>query len=319
MKKLQINLFNAKQVRFPMARRMYEEILKCQYLPEIKLCIHVENETKITWQNYFEQSKPIFDVNLVVHPDASYPRKIEYSHQTECKYSCKLDDDVLTSCYVWDYIFENLDKVTNKTPIIAPIISNGIPSVELFVEDFLNLDELKQAYNLFLNNSVLDFEWGLDYTKVNSKIRSMKEWNAREYWDFVTNVDTQWETRPVPWFYQIVRGVHPARFSYDYNMFIANKIIEKKDKFFAKHDYSFIHFDAPYFCNNMFVCETDFWRKTYDIFTDGWDEGQLTVQMRIDNSKVLYIKNGFAIHMAYGHTQNQQLIQNHYMTNLCTQ
>jgi hypothetical protein len=318
-KKLQINLFNSKPERVPMAKKMYEEIANCEYTTDIKLCLHLETHTKSLWQEYFKNDPPKFEVFIVVHPDSSYPNKINFSHQTDCKYSCKLDDDVLTSRYVWNFILENIEKIDIKTPIIAPIFTNGIPSADLFIEDFLTSVELQEAHQILLRNRVLDYEWGLDYTEINKKILTMKKWDSEEYWDFVTKVNTKWEERPVPWFYQIVRGVHPARFSYEYNMFIANKVIEKKEFFFAKHDYSFTNIKAPYFCNNMFICETDFWKKTYDIFYDGWDEGQLTVQMRIDDSQALYIKKGFAIHMAYGHTQNQQLIQNHYISSLCTQ
>jgi len=37
--------------------------------------------------------------------------------------------------------------------------------------------------------------------------------------------------------------------------------------------------------------------------------------MRLDNSSPLYIRNGYAIHMAYGMTRGQQEIESYYIQN----
>jgi hypothetical protein len=228
-----------------------------------------------------------------------------------------MDDDVLVSRHVWDYMIDNLGVLSDKFSVMAPILTNGIPTVELFVRDFLSEEDRKHAYKLFLTTGkVPENLWGLDYSDVNEKLRSMAEWNPLEYWKFIFKTDTKWETKPVPWYYGIVRGVHPARFSAEYNLFIADRVFKNREKFFAPQQYSFETFPTPYFTNNMFISETSYWKKTSQLFFDGWDEGQLTLQSRLDDSQILYVRNGFGIHMAYGMTERADFIEKTYLENL---
>lgn len=316
--KLQINMFSCghRSHRFPLSVKMYEEISKIKNLDKIRFCIHAELPVAQAWTQYFQQNNPNFDVRIYQYPNSNYLDRVRNAQNTEYEYSCKLDDDVLISRHVWDYMIDNLKIIDrNKFPIIAPILTNGIPSVELFIRDFLNENDQQEAHNILLRGRVPNL-WGLDYSKINEKIESMKKWNGKEYWDFVSKVDTKWETNPVPWSYFIVRGIHPARISAEYNLFIANKIFENKDKFFGKNEYLLETFNAPYFTNNLFIAETQYWINTLPLHNDGWDEGQLSLRMMMDESSVLYVKNGFGIHMAYGMTEQQMLIEKTYIENI---
>ena len=49
-----------------------------------------------------------------------------------------------------------------------------MPSVELFMKEFLNEEDLKIAHKLLLNGSVQQNLWGLDYTEINNKIKNRK-------------------------------------------------------------------------------------------------------------------------------------------------
>lgn len=316
MEQLQINMFCSKPERFRFALRSYTEISKAKNRNKLRVCLHTESNTVEDWKNFFSDKKPDFKVMLAVHKTPTYLEKVYLAHKTDCLYSCKLDDDTLLSSHVWDFIIDNLNKINESTPIIAPILTNGIPSVEFFIEDFLDKEEKEQAFKLLLKGRINPNEWGLNYNPINEKINAMKTWCGREYWDFVSQTNTEWLERPVPWHYYHVRGVHPARYSEEYNMFIADCIFKKRDKFFSKQEYSLEEYEAPYFTNNMFVSKTDYWKETLQLFDDGFDEGQLTLQKDIDNSKILYVRNGFGIHMAYGMTANQQKIQQYYMNNL---
>ena len=316
-KKLQINLFCSKLSRFEFTKKMVDEIFKIEDKSAIKLCIYGEESNLNLWKQYFAFKIPTFHIELVLLNSVSYPVKVTHAHKTECKYSCKMDDDVLMSNHVWEYILGNIDNINSKHPIIAPIFTNGIPSTDMFVDDFLSLEDRAIAHKLFTKESVInESEWGLNFTNINKNISKMSTWCGKEYWKMVSEVDTEWDKRPLPWYYYMVRGVHPARYSYEYNMFIANKIIENRSKFFGKGEYKLEEYDAPYFCNNLFICETDYWRDSFKLFNDGWDEGQLTLKMSLDDAKPLYIRNGFAIHMAYGMTQRQGDIEQFYIQNI---
>ena len=316
--KLQINLFTCqqKEYRTPLTLKMIEEISKSKYASDFALYIYTEPRSSEFFKQYFKANKPTFKIFLAEMETSSYPDRVNFAHKSQSEYSCKMDDDVLMSSYVWDFVYENLDKIDNRNPVMVPIFTNGIPSADLFVQDFLEPGDVQKARQYFLTEPIADSEWNLDYSAINREIKTWQTWDDVRYWDFVTNVDTGWSTRPVPWYYYMVRGVHPARYSKDYNIFIADKINSNREKFFSKNDYRLETYKAPYVCNNLFFSKTEFWRSTYSLFNDGWDEGQLTLQMDIDKSTPLYIRNGFAIHMAYGMTRGQRDIESHYINNL---
>jgi hypothetical protein len=313
---LQINLFCSKISRFDFTKKMVDEILKIKDKTKIKLCIYGELNNINLWKDYFTTNKPSFNIELICFADSHYPSKVSHAHKTTYEYSCKMDDDILMSHHVWEFILDNLDKINKEHPVIAPIFTNGIPSTDMFVDDFLSEEDRKIAHKYFLTEYIDENEWGLNFSNINKNISSMKQWCGKEYWQMVTNVNTEWDTRPLPWYYYMVRGVHPARYSRDYNIFIADKIIENKNKFFEKQNYRLETYEAPYFCNNLFFCRTEFWKESFKLFSDGWDEGQLTLKMDLEKSSPLYIRNGLAIHMAYGMTRGQQEIENYYIKNI---
>ena len=316
--RLQINLFSCsnKNARFKISTRILDELLEIKNKDKIRLVIHAEGELVDMWVQYLSTKTIGFELNLVKHETSWYLSRTYESLNTPCKYSCKVDDDALISRHVWDYMIENLDKLSYENPVIAPIFTNGIPSVEMFVEDFLDPDDVEKAHELFLDGYILEDQWNLNYSEVNEKIASMSKWDGREYWDYMEDADTKWETSPVPWSYFQVRGVHPARFSKEYNMFIADRIFANRDKFFAKNEYRLEEYHAPYWTNNIFVSTTDFWKNTMPIHNDGWDEGNMNLRMLMDNSRVLYVRNGFGIHMAYGMTEGQSEIERYYTENI---
>lgn len=316
--KLQINLLSCghRAYRFPFTIRSVQELMTIRNREKVRLCIHGEKQIIDLWKDYFSRTPVSFQVKLYEYGNSNYLDRIANAHKTECQYSCKLDDDVLVSRYVWDYMIDNLSAITWANPIMSPILTNGMPSVELFVQDFLDENERRTAHEMFLRQRIPVDLWGLDYSEINRKINSMDKWDGREYWDFVIKSDTKWDVNPVPWHYFNVRGVHPSRFSFAYNMYIAEKVKEKKDKFFGKNDYRLDLYDAPYFTNNTFISETSYWRDTLPLFDDGWDEGQLSLRMRMDNTSILYVRNGFGIHMAYGMTDNWRTIEDTYIRNI---
>lgn len=312
--KLQINLLSCghRSNRFPFTLKSVQQLQKIKNKDLIVLCIHGERNIIQLWRDYFAASAAGLRVQFYEYPNAEYLDRVRTAQKTECEYSCKLDDDVLISCNVWDYIIDNLHMLSDKNPIIAPILTNGMPSVEMFVEDFLDEKDKETAYSIF-RKTYIPSMWGLDYSAINRKIASMSAWSGKEYWDFMRVVDTKWEVTPLSWVYFNVRGVHPARFSMQYNMFVAEKISQNKDKFFNTKDFRLESYSAPYFTNNIFISKTQFWRDTLPLYDDGFDEGQMSLRMLMDNSAILYVRNGFGIHMAYGMTEGFSIIENTYM------
>ena len=83
-----------------------------------------------------------------------------------------------------------------------------------------------------------------------------------------------------------------------------------------KHDFRLEKYLTPYFCNNMFIAKTSYYKEALGLFNDGWDEGQLTMLANKTNKMPIYVRNCYGIHMAYGCTTRQHEIEDYYLENL---
>jgi hypothetical protein len=290
--------------------------IKTSNKTEIKFNIYCHISQEEQWESILnEVGNDGINTELILMSTDDYMEKVTHMKTTECEYMCKWDDDVFINRHVWDYIIENIEILNNeKYFAMSPIFTNGIPSVDLFIEDFLNEEETNHVSKIFRRDGIHSHIWGCDYTELNNQIKNLTPWDAKKYWEMVESHD-QSLNRGLPWYFTIVKGVHPARFSFEYNTFIANFTVQNSDKVFEKGDY---YLDdsvfTPYFCNNLFVCKTDYYRQSQTEFFDHWDEGQLTTLARKTGKVPLYIRNSYGVHMAYGCTERQKDIEHLYTT-----
>lgn len=321
---IQVNLFISKPERAPFTKLALDQFIKIKPTNKEVIGLHVyfNKSLKDFWVDEFTQEK-YSSIDIVLHlmEKDEYILKIPVAQDTKAEFSCKWDEDVLLGTPTWDYMIENVN-VLNMDPytsVLAPLLTNGLPSVDLFMEDLLTTEEREIAYKIFLEEglkNVLDI-WGADYRGVQEFIEKMEEWDADKYWSFVETYNPM-ATRPyLTPNYQWAKGIHPARFSYNFNMFIADKILAHKDKLFGKNNFYMEARATAYFCNNVFLAKTNFWTQSFLILKDGYDEGQLTIFAKTHGMKPAYVRNSFGIHMAYGCTDRQEEIENYYIKNLC--
>jgi hypothetical protein len=250
-----------------------------------------------------------------LHSD-EYNLKMQVIQQSLADYICKWDDDVFINRYVWNFMIENVNQLDNSNiSVIAPTLSNGMPSVELFIKDFLTQSETKHVHSIFIKDNIDANIFGCNYHSILEYISNLTSWDGDAYWELMDKHDPT-ISRNVPWYYKIAKGVHPARFSYDYNMFVANHAIQNSNIILQKQDYYLDQYITPYFCNNLFIANRDFYLNAQKLFFDNWDEGQLTMYAMQQQKSPAYIRNCYGIHMAYGCTKNQKEIEMHYLTNL---
>lgn len=321
---IQINLFTAKShnYRFLFTKFCVEQLskIKEENSKKIVFCLYTDETQKQLWIDELSQEKySMFEKQIHIMTDDSYMAKINIAHNTQSEFSIKWDDDIFINASVWDYIIENVD-VLNTNPsisVIAPILSNGIPSVDFFVKDFLTKEEKKVVGDIFLKDGIKKHQniWGCNFSDIQRYIDITNEWNMDEYWDLVRKVDST-SGRNLPHYMPIAKGIHPARFSYDYNKFILNKIIENRNWITSKRDYYIMTYPTVYFCNNLFVTKTSFWKESQKMFQDGWDEGQLTLLNQIEGKTIGYIRNTCGIHMAYGYTEKQRELEVDFISKL---
>lgn len=233
---------------------------------------------------------------------SNYMTKIYSCPGTDCEYSCSMDDDILTSNHVWDYIIENISVLDSRENLfIAPLISNGIPSTDLFIEDFLSSDEKREIYDIFAKTHIENM-WGANYEILN-QIGS--EWDYKKFYKLVSEINHYY------------KGIHPVRVSTEAQSFLAYVICNNIDKFLKLNDFKIEQRKFPYFCNSFFFIRTDTWKKIINdssLYRDPFDEVPLNLYMELNNLHMVFIRNAFCIHMAYntigGH--NQFLIENYY-------
>jgi hypothetical protein len=318
---IQIHLFNSStnQYRIPLVRAALNELanIKIQNRDKIHLivCCNVLNET-----TFNKILTPVLEsgieVSLALLDSDDYVHKMAIAQQTQTEYICKWDDDVFINRYIWDYMIENVNILNNPNiSVLAPTLSNGMPSIELFIKDFLTESETKLVNEMFIRDNIDPNIFGCNYELVYNYISKLDSWNGDQYWEVIQSSNPTLN-RNVPWFYSIVKGVHPGRFSYDYNMFIANHAIQNKNLILDKHEYYLDQYITPYFCNNIFIAKTKFYLDAQKLFFDHWDEGQLTLFANELGKSPIYVRNCYGIHMAYGCTKNQHQIEMHYLTKL---
>jgi hypothetical protein len=319
---IQINYFNssAYQKRWPIIKAALNELCNIKEENKLKIKLVIYNNI-INQNNWIEMLVKLKNSNIDVKNielyNDDYATKISYTNKCETEYFCKWDDDIFISKNVWDFIIENIQILNDESiSVLAPTLSNGIPSVELFIKDFLSKEEKSHIHKIFLNENIPNSIWGCNFNEIHNYICNLNSWDGDKYWEFVNNTDVTKDTSSLPWFYNIIKGVHPARFSYTYNKYIANHAINNIDMILNKHNFYFEKYLTPYFCNNLFFSKTSYYKESLTLFNDGWDEGQLTLLAKKTNKVPAYVRNCYGIHMAYGCTINQSELEEIYMKNL---
>jgi len=218
-----------------------------------------------------------------------------------------MDDDILINNYLWDYMIENIEILDeDKNLFLAPLISNGIPSVDEFIEDFMNDDNKKEMYDIFKNKKMENM-WGATYTSLNKHTIESSEWNHLNFYEEVSRINHYY------------KGIHPVRPSYPAQMKLAEIIMSNYTKFEEKGEYKLDFMKRPYFCNSFYFIRTDVWKKIIldpSLFVDPYDEVPLNLYKDRHDLNMVFIRNGFCIHMAYNTIGEQKLIERFYLTKL---
>jgi hypothetical protein len=285
---------------------------------KIELFIYHDQSEESQWE---EQAHKLVAsgvaTTLASMPDNNYMTKLNVALQTEHQYSCKWDNDVFINKDIWNYLIENVEIVNHpKVSLLAPTLSNGMPTVELFIKDFLTQEEKNIVGDIFIKDGIVKDIFGCNYDDIIDHIRTLKSWDGDRYWKVMDMHNPTLDRPYLPWYYSIAKGVHPARFSYDYNTFVFNHAVNNLDRVLNSPDLYMQQYITPYFCNNLFLTSTEYWKKSQELFFDHWDEGQLTMLANKENKSPMYLRNCYGIHMAYGCTQKQIEIEKNYIDNL---
>jgi hypothetical protein len=170
---------------------------------------------------------------------------------------------------------------------MSPILSTTIPSCELFLDHFLPKEESNLIKSYFLEQSMPDGLFDVNYSPLNEATINSKEWDYKKYYRILDSLPTE------------TKGMHPIRISYNAQTKLNDFILNSHTKIVEKNNYSVIEFDTPYFTNNLFLIKTKLWKDIIDSYGQPYDEIPISNFHRKNNTKILLIKNGFGIHTMY--------------------
>jgi hypothetical protein len=208
--------------------------------------------------------------------------------------------------YLWDYMIDNVNILDDdKNVFFAPLISNGIPSVELFIRDFCSKEEQEELYNIFENTPIPNL-WGANYSHLNHP-KLKEKWDEELFYDLVKQINHYY------------KGIHPVRISFKAQMRLAEIIVNNLEKFFSKQDYSLEILKRPYFCNSIYFIKTQVWKNIVNdnsLMCDGFDEVPLNQYKDRHDLNMVFVKNGYCVHMAYNTIKSdQRVVENYYYEN----
>lgn len=312
---LQVNILVHNTDRLDFTIRAIEEIKKIKNKNGVivVICFSNNHESPI-WQEISAKligtglSSIAVCVDKTDEIGLNYMNKIKYLINSEYRYSCSMDDDILISSHLWDYIIDNLEILDDeKNLFVAPLISNGIPSVDLFIEDFCTEDERESLHSTFINTRIENL-WGANYEVLN---RERSTWGM-DFYDDVRKIEHHY------------KGIHPVRVSVDAHNKLAECICKDPKKLLEKNEYSMEVLKFPYFCNSFYFIKTETWKKIIgdeSLFRDPYDEVPLNLYMEKNNLDMVFIRNGFCLHMAYNTINTpernpQKEIERYYQLNL---
>lgn len=307
-KEIQINLLPYNTNRISFTKKSLDFLCKIKDENKKKITVVIFADKNINEWNEISEDINKKGILSKVIQSSGYMPKIREAIKTECKYSCCMDEDVIMNQYVWDYLIENVNCLDNdKNLLLSPLLSNGIPTVEMFIESFFDEDEKNELYEIFNRTNIPNL-WGVNYETLNFK---------SEFWDYNKFYN---EVKKINHYY---KGIHPIRISYEAHMKIAEFICNKKDKFLSKQNYKIKEVDLPYFCNNIYLIKTEVWSKIINdssLFKDGFDEVPLNIYKEINNKNMVFVENSHAVHMAYNtlnifKSNHQSMIERYYHKN----
>ena len=284
MKNITINYLSHNRLNYTELMFYFLTRIKDSNNEKIKLNILATHDNN--WVERCEKLGIEYEIYIITSNN-NYLDKINIAISTNTKYSVKLDEDCFINNHVWDFLIENVELLENPdTLTMSPVMSNNIPSCDYFISDYITDENIKnKIYGYFLNRSMPNGLWGVNYTPLNEFTTQSKVWDPVSFYKKLDSLNTN------------TKGMHPLRISYEAQIEINNYILNNIDNFLSKNNYGFITIDSPYFTNSLFFIKTEEWVNVLKQSTvDSYDEIALNKYKKDNNKQFVFIKNGFGIH-----------------------
>lgn len=293
--KAEITVFFLAHKRHRYLELIAKEIANCSEATKEKLEIQFLVDDREMEQKLVSATDILVDAGFTVRTQirSKYLDKSSAISRSKTKYVIKHDEDIFMSSESWDYFIEAIPKYNFKqNPVIAPVISSGIPSVELFLDYFLTAKQAHTIRALLEKVKFPDDFLGADYSSLNRKYK------VNDFTNFFQAVSK------IP---HVYKGIHPIRLSFDAQKALMRASLENISWFkptLSEPNLTEVP-GSPYFCNSFFVSKRSFYRmvilsiRLKRLFSDGFDEVGLNQYMTLKKKNVIFDLNCAAIHPSY--------------------
>ena len=183
------------------------------------------------------------------------------------------------------------------------VISNGIPTVELFLEN--HTPKIKEE--LYADFCKISVGTTLSWLATNCDYSSLDE--QYSHWD------SEYFYKKLKNFNHYYKGIHPVRCSLPCVKKINDYILKNFDTVMTPKDTGIVKDSSiyPYFCNGVMIIRTEEWKTIIhdvSLYVDGFEEVPLN-KYRDRNGKSLVIDTGIPIiHTMYNWTPDWSYEEN---------
>jgi hypothetical protein len=174
---------------------------------------------------------------------------------------------------------------------LAPVLTTGVPSCELFFDDWLPPEFRSTLRGFLASVDVPQRIWGADYS---SLVGTYKVESQARFFSELSKINHHY------------KGMHPVRFSKEaqeglVGYVLANRLWNMSPK---SNEITSIS-ESPYFCNNLFACRRDFYVDVVQgirkgsLFSDGFDEVAINQLLDRRGRRIQFARGVLGIHPSY--------------------
>jgi hypothetical protein len=206
----------------------------------------------------------------------------------------RVDDDCFAPPQTWDSLIRHgthMLNFDNNTMAIAPCISNGLPTVDMFADTFFDQQDRDTYGQMVLANPVLE-KWTNDYSNLAPAFEG-------EAWDYHVYNKLLFENGDDR------LGVHPVRFNLDIQRWINTIILQKWEKFMnppRTRSYFVGPQHFPYYCNTCFAIRRQEYKTIIEdksLKRDAFEEIPFNLYRRQHNKDIVFLTDAWMMNFYF--------------------
>lgn len=255
------------------------------------LCNEVKQEHVDLMKKYLPEGS--FSAVIGFDKNNDYMSKIQFAISREHPFSIKMDEDCLMLSESWDRFFSLVENMTEKDLFCTGAISNGIPSCDFFINNFI--PEAKEELDKKFAETKFIRMGAANYSLLNQDYPA--GWNSDKFYESVWKINHYY------------MGIHPVRYNFDAAYRLNDYILANPIKSMTPINAEIIR-DVkkyPYFCNSFFGIRTEDWKtivSRIDLFVDPFEEVPLN-RYRHETNRNMVMDTGIPIlHTMYNWSMN---------------